>query len=1070
MHAIVGIIIAQLTYIGSLTQQVHAPARLGLAPDNTVLVTEPAENRIVRFNAADLSFIGEYVVANGPVGIAVAPTNDRYYVSLQDIGKIAVLDADFSFVSYLGEGNPLVNFVRPTDVCVDSRNGNVYVVDGGGDRVYGFNPDGTLALRLGVRGSGGSQFRYPSAITIDEARDHLIVADHDNFRVQVFTMSGVFLFTFGDRNKYPLGGPSEGWVPRTQGLAVDPTGRILVSDAMMSTVRRFDTSGNELSKLLNYGFNPGDLRTPCDLALTPDGLRLFVVSTNASAVEVYGVIGLRGGDDKDRTLSQDPAPGERVAGPIAMPFPRPFGGGNGGHRGDEWPGGGPMPRTNYTGDHFIESPIICGRCHAIRQQPGESEFLPDGQFILCTSCHTAGGQAMLKTIQARDLADPFGTNPAATDFSGSSHAWGVPAVNASADSVGPVAGGEMAAYLTNGQMKCTTCHNNHNSDAGAPYLRVSNRHDAMCKECHAPRNEGLGQHGTHPVGFAYPAGQGEFPAAAAVAPLVINEGNVECTTCHAVHKATSGGANGGAGDGRLLRQSNDATLCLTCHTEHMAHAVTGSWQPTCLDCHNPHDPASNNGSLVARTIHSQNLGVDRTVIFTDPTVAVGPGGFVDPDPGVYGICEACHDYPSADATLEVPHTTDGTMPVCTQCHSHKQAFQPGLVLPPNQFAGAANCAICHSAYHANWDQTNHQAAWNNLPAFAQTNPACLPCHTVGYGAPDGYVDQATTPGLAGVQCENCHGAAREHAVSPRTTVPTIDRSAALCGACHQDVHHPTFEEWSGSGGHANSAADAHSSSCTVCHAPLGQQGTPPAYLNVECAACHNPHARTGNAADPPPGSDYQLRRPEFVATVPSNVIADTENPNRFNLCGSCHHTRSSNTWQTTNRPPHHSVQGNMFVGEMAVPASDPVDLVPFLPSVHMTLNEQCNTCHMHKTDYLAGPPEVPASTGHSWAVNYEACAPCHNSAAEGEALAESVRVHVQARLDVITAALGDPATWEYSTAGGPADQSTVPVPVKKTRFLKKYIENDGSLGVHNADYVESMLDKAYELMGIPPTP
>ncbi|MBI5864879.1 MAG: hypothetical protein HZB38_10290 [Planctomycetes bacterium] len=736
MLAIVGVIIAQLTYIGSLTQQLHAPARLGLAPDNTVLVTEPAQNRIVRFNRADLSFVEAYSVANGPVGIAVAPTNDRYYVSLQDIGKVAVLDANFAFVSYLGEGNPFVSFVRPTDLCVDGRNGNVYVVDGEGDRVYGFTSSGALALRLGIRGGGGSQFRYPSAITIDEGRNRLIVADHDNFRVQVFTMSGVFLFAFGDRNKYPVNGPSEGWVPRTQGLAVDPSGRILVSDAMMSTVRRFDTSGNELSKLLHYGFNPGDLRTPCDLALTPDGLRLFVVSTNASAVEVYGVSGFRGGGGgpkNDRTLTAAGAGLAAAADLVGFPP----GGGEGGSDGDEWPGGGPLPRTNYTGPHIIESPIICGRCHAIRLQPGESEFVPDGQFVLCTSCHTAGGQAILKTIQTRELADPFATNPAAVDHSGSSHAWGVPAVNASADSVGPASGSEMAAYLTNGQMKCTTCHNTHNSDTSAPYLRVSNRHDAMCKECHAPRNEGPGQRGTHPVGFAYPAGQGEFPAAAAVAPMQINEGNVECTTCHAVHKATSGEANNGDGDGMLLRTTKDDSLCRLCHTDHTGHTPSGAWQPGCLDCHEPHDPASNNLSLVARTVRNQTLSIDKTVVFTSRS---GANSFDDGDPAVYdGICQVCHtgtSYHRHDGSGASHH--DGE--TCTQCHPHNAGFMPA----------AGSCTDCHASPQDNGDGVpagGRRAVVGEFPVGSAhahygaslDGAACTVCHSQTTHM-DGYVD------------------------------------------------------------------------------------------------------------------------------------------------------------------------------------------------------------------------------------------------------------------------------------------------------------------------------------------
>ena len=43
-----------------------------------------------------------------------------------------------------------------------------------------------------------------------------------------------------------------------------------------------------------------------------------------------------------------------------------------------------------------------------------------------------------------DLADPYGTNPA-IDGRGCSHAWGTPAVNADADSIGPEPGVEVEA-------------------------------------------------------------------------------------------------------------------------------------------------------------------------------------------------------------------------------------------------------------------------------------------------------------------------------------------------------------------------------------------------------------------------------------------------------------------------------------------------------------------------------------------------------------------------------------------------------------------------------------------------
>lgn len=117
------------------------------------------------------------------------------------------------------------------------------------------------------------------------------------------------------------------------------------------------------------------------------------------------------------------------------------------------------------------------------------------------------------------------------------------------------------------------------------------------------------------------------------------------------------------------------------------------------------------------------------------------------------------------------------------------------------FVGAAVCQQCHSDAHADWEQTAHAGALETLRAIGQeTNAECIACHTVGFGQTDGFVDEATTAHLAGVQCENCHGAAGAHSrnAGDASLRPKIDNdlmSSQVCGACHNDAHHPTFDEW-----------------------------------------------------------------------------------------------------------------------------------------------------------------------------------------------------------------------------------------------------------------------------------
>jgi hypothetical protein len=410
-----------------------------------------------------------------------------------------------------------------------------------------------------------------------------------------------------------------------------------------------------------------------------------------------------------------------------------------------------------------------------------------------------------------------------------------------------------------------------------------------------------------------------------------------------------------------------------------------------------------------------------------------------------------------------------------------------------KYLGSTRCADCHARYHSDWAETLHAGALETLEAIGQgTNPDCLGCHTVGYGEEGGFVDRATTNDLAGVGCEACHGGARDHVmnISDESLRPVIDISANLCGQCHTGSHHPNFDEWSESG-HADVTEGVDEelivggsfvNTCGPCHSGTvryksviltetvpenefeGQE--PEDLIAITCAICHNPHQRTGNATDPGDGRDFQLRYPETAYPTPTNTIEAATDPTRFNICGQCHHSRGRN-WTSTSRGPHGSVQSNVYVGEMATPdtgdeAGEP--LVPSMVHKHIEAREQCATCHMYRKDF--GSEQAPAIAGHTFQVTFEGCMTtgCHSTGIESRL--ETFQANVQERLDEIEDRLGDPATWEYSSEGGPMDQSTISDNVKKIRFLLKYVEADGSRGVHNPDYVLSMLDEAERLLDV----
>lgn len=97
----------------------------------------------------------------------------------------------------------------------------------------------------------------------------------------------------------------------------------------------------------------------------------------------------------------------------------------------------------------------------------------------------------------------------------------------------------------------------------------------------------------------------------------------------------------------------------------------------------------------------------------------------------------------------------------------------GAAAGEHAYVGNKKCKMCHIKEWNSWSATRMAQAFELLrpgvradqkkaagldPAKDYTgDPACLPCHTVGYGQQGGFVDIATTPDHAGVGCETCHG-------------------------------------------------------------------------------------------------------------------------------------------------------------------------------------------------------------------------------------------------------------------------------------------------------------------------
>ena len=102
------------------------------------------------------------------------------------------------------------------------------------------------------------------------------------------------------------------------------------------------------------------------------------------------------------------------------------------------------------------------------------------------------------------------------------------------------------------------------------------------------------------------------------------------------------------------------------------------------------------------------------------------------------------------------------------------------------YVGPKKCKMCHINQFKSWEENmpQHENALKSLPADKQKDADCIKCHTTGYGKDSGYKDEATTPDLAGVTCEACHGPGSEHIAAAKEQKKETITKTPVCTTCH----------------------------------------------------------------------------------------------------------------------------------------------------------------------------------------------------------------------------------------------------------------------------------------------
>jgi predicted CXXCH cytochrome family protein len=347
-----------------------------------------------------------------------------------------------------------------------------------------------------------------------------------------------------------------------------------------------------------------------------------------------------------------------------------------------------------------------------------------------------------------------------------------------------------------------------------------------------------------------------------------------------------------------------------------------------------------------------------------------------------------------------------------------------------KYVGSDECEICHSASYDGWNSTRHPIAWDTLNNSSSKIEACEACHVTGYdlASQDGFDPTTDLPvAMQGIQCEACHGPGEAHIVSG-TSPMEVSLSAVVCGAvCHQEEHHPYYEEWNQSG-HAQSllglrgASGAAEESCLICHSVeefFDEVNTTldNAQYSITCSRCHDPHT-----SDNP----NQLRKPAE------------------DLCADCHNPSGA----LPGDPIYHP-QSSMRDGRSGAPILGE----SFMPDV------ECADCHV----YMNKQTNV---TGHSFTPKAEACVECHTSTppfysndtaqvqiVEWKTQTWTEVIDVQASIVLAKSSIEDAPNYGFS-------ESIIELANDmhgEANYSLTFIVADGSGGSHNPVYAQQLL-------------
>ena len=127
-------------------------------------------------------------------GVTVENETENIYITDLSNNCVKVFDSTGKYLFKFGDNEDEGEMHLPLSVAIC---GDRILISQGNDCILNYKVNGKFISKIGKRGKGELEFKWPNGLTIDESNGNIYVSDYSNNRIQILSQDFRFLSQFG---------------------------------------------------------------------------------------------------------------------------------------------------------------------------------------------------------------------------------------------------------------------------------------------------------------------------------------------------------------------------------------------------------------------------------------------------------------------------------------------------------------------------------------------------------------------------------------------------------------------------------------------------------------------------------------------------------------------------------------------------------------------------------------------------------------------------------------------------------------------------------------------------------